>query len=113
MALGVISRSGQHLTSLIDGLLDLARIETGKISLNVVDVHFPNFIEQIIQMFQPQFEQKNLQFVYEIGENLPHYVRTDKTLRASAHQFAGQCFKVYNERHNYFESRVPFPNGLF
>lgn len=66
MALGVISRSGQHLTSLIDGLLDLARIETGKISLNVVDVHFPNFIEQIIQMFQPQFEQKNLQFVYEI-----------------------------------------------
>ena len=68
MALGVISRSGQHLTSLIDGLLDLARIETGKISLNVVDVHFPNFIEQIIQMFQPQFEQKNLQFVYEIGE---------------------------------------------
>lgn len=78
MALGVISRSGQHLTSLIDGLLDLARIETGKISLNVVDVHFPNFIEQIIQMFQPQFEQKNLQFVYEIGENLPHYVRTDK-----------------------------------
>ncbi len=78
MALGVISRSGQHLTSLIDGLLDLARIETGKISLNVVDVHFPNFIEQIIQMFQPQFEQKNLQFIYEIGENLPHYVRTDK-----------------------------------
>ncbi len=68
----------QQMTSLIDGLLDLARIETGKISLNVVDVHFPNFIEQIIQMFQPQFEQKNLQFVYEIGENLPHYVRTDK-----------------------------------
>jgi CheY-like chemotaxis protein/anti-sigma regulatory factor (Ser/Thr protein kinase) len=29
-------------------------------------------------MFQPQFEQKNLQFIYEIGDNLPHYVRTDK-----------------------------------
>ncbi|MFT4021259.1 MAG: ATP-binding protein [Acinetobacter sp.] len=78
MALGVISRSGQHLTSLIDGLLDLARIETGKISLNMVDIHFPHFVEQIIQMFQPQFEQKNLEFICDISENLPNYVRTDK-----------------------------------
>ncbi|KAA8730858.1 response regulator [Acinetobacter qingfengensis] len=78
IALGVISRSGQHLTSLIDGLLDLARIETGKISLNMVDLHFPNFIEQMIQMFRPQFEQKNLQFICDISPNLPQYVRTDK-----------------------------------
>ncbi|WP_423839228.1 ABC transporter permease subunit, partial [Undibacterium luofuense] len=49
-ALGVISRSGQHLTSLIDGLLDLARIETGKISLNMVDIHFPDFIQQIVHL---------------------------------------------------------------
>lgn len=113
MALGVISRSGQHLTSLIDGLLDLARIETGKISLNVVDVHFPNFIEQIIQMFQPQFEQKNLQFVYEIEKTYRTTFVPTKTLRASAHQFTGQCFKVYDKRHNYFKSRIPFSNGLF
>lgn len=77
-ALGVISRSGQYLTSLIDGLLDLARIETGKISLNMVDIHFPHFIEQIIQMFRPQFEQKHLQFICEISDNLPTYVRSDK-----------------------------------
>lgn len=77
-ALGVISRSGQHLTSLIDGLLDLSRIETGKISLNMVDVHFPHFIEQMIQMFQPQIEQKRLHFICEVSEHLPEYVRTDK-----------------------------------
>ncbi|MHA3059108.1 hybrid sensor histidine kinase/response regulator [Acinetobacter sp. ANC 4636] len=77
-ALGVISRSGQHLTSLIDGLLDLARIETGKISLNMVDIHFPDFIQQIVQMFQPQIEQKHLKFVCQISEHLPQYVRSDK-----------------------------------
>ncbi|MHA3116537.1 response regulator [Acinetobacter sp. ANC 4635] len=77
-ALGVISRSGQHLTSLIDGLLDLARIETGKISLNMVDIHFPDFIQQIVQMFQPQIEQKHLKFVCEISDHLPQYVRSDK-----------------------------------
>ncbi|MEB3754580.1 ATP-binding protein [Acinetobacter sp. MD2(2019)] len=77
-ALGVISQSGQYLTSLIDGLLDLARIETGKISLNMVDIHFPHFIEQIVQMFRPQFAQKHLNFVCQISEHLPSYVRTDK-----------------------------------
>ncbi len=66
------------LTSLIDGLLDLSRIETGKISLNMVDVHFPHFIEQMIQMFQPQIEQKRLHFICEVSEHLPEYVRTDK-----------------------------------
>lgn len=78
MAVGVISRSGQHLTSLIDGLLDLARIETGKISLNMADIHFPNFIQQITHMFAPQFAQKNLQFHTQISEKLPLYVRIDQ-----------------------------------
>ena len=78
MAVGVISRSGQHLTSLIDGLLDLARIETGKISLNMADIHFPNFVQQIVHMFAPQFAQKNLQFHTKISEKLPHYVRIDQ-----------------------------------
>ena len=78
IAVGVISRSGQHLTALIDGLLDLARIETGKLSLNMSDIQFPHFLNQIIKMFEPQFEQKNLVFYCDIVDNLPTYVRIDK-----------------------------------
>jgi len=77
-ALGVISRSGQHLTSLIDGLLDLARIETGKISLEMSNINFPKFLNQIIHMFEPQFLQRQLDFKVEISENIPEYVRIDK-----------------------------------
>ena len=77
-ALGVISRSGQHLTSLIDGLLDLARIETGKISLEMSNIEFPKFLQQIIHMFEPQFQQKQLKFTVEISEKIPQYVRIDK-----------------------------------
>lgn len=36
-----------------------------------------------------------------------------KTLRASADQFAGQCFKVYNERHNYFKVEYRFQTAYF
>jgi signal transduction histidine kinase/purine-cytosine permease-like protein/FixJ family two-component response regulator len=77
-ALGVISRSGQHLTSLIDGLLDLARIETGKISLEMSNINFPKFLNQIVNMFEPQFLQRQLKFKVEISEKIPEYVRIDK-----------------------------------
>ncbi|MCG9493380.1 ATP-binding protein [Acinetobacter pittii] len=77
-ALGVISRSGQHLTSLIDGLLDLARIETGKISLEMSNINFPKFLNQIVNMFEPQFLQRQIDFKVEISENIPEYVRIDK-----------------------------------
>ncbi|MCU4412714.1 response regulator [Acinetobacter sp. WU_MDCI_Axc73] len=115
VALGVISRSGQHLTSLIDGLLDLARIETGKISLNMSDIDFPNFLDQIIRMFQPQFENKNLKFEYKISPNLPQYVRIDKkrfeqiiiNVLGNALKFTSQgqvCFKIdYRFQTAYFE----------
>lgn len=77
-ALGVISRSGQHLTSLIDGLLDLARIETGKISLESSNIDLPKFLKQIVHMFEPQFAQKQLKFDVEISSKIPQYVRIDK-----------------------------------
>ncbi|WP_296284732.1 ATP-binding protein, partial [uncultured Acinetobacter sp.] len=115
IAVGVISRSGQHLTSLIDGLLDLARIETGKISLNMSDIDFPNFLDQITRMFQPQFEHKNLKFECIISPNLPQYVRIDKkrleqiiiNVLGNALKFTQQgqvCFKVdYRFQTAYFE----------
>lgn len=114
-ALGIISRSGQHLTSLIDGLLDLARIETGKISLEMSNIDLPKFLEQIVQMFEPQFAQKQLQFKVSISSQIPHYVRIDKkrleqvliNLLGNALKFTPNgmvCFKVdYRFQTAYFE----------
>ncbi|MGE8538578.1 MAG: ATP-binding protein [Acinetobacter sp.] len=116
-ALGVISRSGQHLTSLIDGLLDLARIETGKISLEMSNIDLPRFLNQIVHMFKPQFVQKQLDFNIEISDKIPQYVRTDKkrleqvliNLLGNALKFTvtGQVtFKVdYRFQTAYFEVR--------
>lgn len=114
-ALGVISRSGQHLTSLIDGLLDLARIETGKISLELSNIDLPKFLAQIVNMFEPQFVQKQLQFNVVMSEKLPQYVRIDKkrleqvliNLLGNALKFTPQgsvTFKVdYRFQTAYFE----------
>ncbi|MFP6800809.1 MAG: histidine kinase dimerization/phospho-acceptor domain-containing protein, partial [Pseudomonas sp.] len=46
-ALATIFRSGSHLLSLIDGLLDVAKIEAGKLNLELTEIPFPDFIHQL------------------------------------------------------------------
>ncbi|MGH8519331.1 MAG: ATP-binding protein, partial [Panacagrimonas sp.] len=77
-ALAVIRRSGEHLASLVDGLLDIARIESGKLNLDVEELRLPEFLSQIVGMFRLQAENKRLAFEYEVQGKLPAVVRADK-----------------------------------
>jgi signal transduction histidine kinase/CheY-like chemotaxis protein/purine-cytosine permease-like protein len=77
-ALKVIKRSGDHLSVLIDGLLDMAKIEAGKLVLQRDPVAFPEFIQQLLQMFELQAEAKGLRLKLEISDPLPAVVRTDE-----------------------------------
>lgn len=76
-ALKVILRSGEHLLSLIEGTLDIARIESGKLQFEMKSLRFPEYIQQIIGMFELQAINKGLRFQYEISETLPAIVRAD------------------------------------
>lgn len=77
-AVSVIRRSGDHLLSLIESTLDIARIESGRLKLDVKPLHFADFIQQIVQMFEWQAQQKGLDFRYEPKGTLPLAVRADK-----------------------------------
>jgi signal transduction histidine kinase/DNA-binding NarL/FixJ family response regulator/purine-cytosine permease-like protein len=77
-ALATIYRSGSHLLSLIDGLLDVAKIEAGKLHLELTEIPFPEFIQQLERMFTPQAAEKGLGFRLEVGGRLPAVVRGDE-----------------------------------
>ena len=77
-ALGTIHRSGAHLLSLIDGLLDVARIEAGKLNLEPSEIAFPEFLLQLRQMIAPQAEEKGLRFHFETQGRIPAVVRGDE-----------------------------------
>jgi signal transduction histidine kinase/purine-cytosine permease-like protein/DNA-binding NarL/FixJ family response regulator len=77
-ALATIHRSGSHLLSLIDGLLDVARIEAGKLNLEPSEIPLMEFVQQLQLMFAPQAEEKGLRFVLETGGRLPAVVRGDE-----------------------------------
>jgi signal transduction histidine kinase/CheY-like chemotaxis protein/purine-cytosine permease-like protein len=77
-AVSVIRRSGDHLLSVIEGTLDIARIEGGKLTLEVKALDFPDFMQQIVGMFELQARNKGLSFEYRpIGE-IPPVVRGDE-----------------------------------
>ena len=81
-AVQTIQRSGEHLLALIDGLLDLARIEAGRLQLEPMPLHLPDFLDELVRMVSPQAEAKGLAFVYSRAGPLPTWVRADaKRLR--------------------------------
>ncbi|MFL6681146.1 MAG: ATP-binding protein, partial [Burkholderiaceae bacterium] len=77
-AVSVIRRGGEHLLSLIEGTLDLARIESGKVSLATTAVAFRDAMEQLADLFELQAAAKGLRFVREFDAALPQWVRADE-----------------------------------
>ena len=77
-AISVIRRSGEHLLSLIDGMLDIARIEAGKMRLDSGELPLREFLDQIVQMVAPQAAQKGLGFHFVEAGQIPQSVHADE-----------------------------------
>ncbi|PIO96477.1 hybrid sensor histidine kinase/response regulator [Pleomorphomonas carboxyditropha] len=77
-AVGVIRRSAEHLSGLIDGLLDISRIEAGRFRIRLTDVRVHDLLDQIEGMFALQAEAKGLVFRATRAADLPAVVRTDE-----------------------------------
>ena len=77
-AVNVIKRGGEHLLSLIEGTLDIARIEAGKLTLNVKPMQFSDCVHEMAGMFELQAAAKGLGFHFEASGNLPELVRADE-----------------------------------
>ena len=74
----VIRRSSEHLTNLVDGLLDISRIESGVLKLSSDIVPFPALLEQLTEMSRIQAAAKGIEFRYSHTGRLPGFVRTDE-----------------------------------
>ncbi|PKU25916.1 ATP-binding protein [Telmatospirillum siberiense] len=77
-AIAVIRRSGDHLSGLIEGLLDISKIEAGRLRLRRDEVRLAAFLEQIIDMFRLQASVKGLDFIFQPIDHLPSMVHTDE-----------------------------------
>ena len=76
-AVDTIHHSGEHLHGLIDGLLDLARIEAGKLRLDLAPLPMRDFLDDVVRMVAPQAASKGLEFNLRTLGRVPMYVRAD------------------------------------
>ncbi|MGL5062386.1 MAG: response regulator [Microcoleus sp.] len=74
----IISRSGEHLLTLINNVLDLSKIEAGRTVLNEINFDLRRLLEDLEQMFRLKAEDKGLQLVFDVPADLPQYVRSDE-----------------------------------
>ncbi|MCT7979804.1 AAA family ATPase [Laspinema olomoucense] len=76
--LGIITRSGEHLLSLINQVLDLSKIEAGRATLHETNFNLHRLLDDLEEMFQFQAESKRLQLLVERTAEVPQYVWTDE-----------------------------------
>ncbi len=77
-AVDVIQHSADHLAGLIEGLLDISKIEAGHLTIYRNRINLDEFLVQIVNMFSLQAATKSLGFVFAGSPQLPPYVHGDE-----------------------------------
>ncbi len=74
----IINRSGEHLLALINNVLDMSKIEAGRVELEPETFDLHHLLHDIDDLFRLRTEAKNLVFILDLEEDLPTYIQLDK-----------------------------------
>ncbi len=89
-----IYRSGNELLELINDILDLSKVEAGKLEINREEIHLPSFIGQLEKTFLPVAKENGLEFSATISDNVPEMFCSDSVRLAQIiKNFLSNSFK--------------------
>jgi signal transduction histidine kinase/DNA-binding NarL/FixJ family response regulator len=92
--INIIHQCGTHLLTLINDVLDLSKIEARKLELSREALHFPSFLQGVVEICRIRAEQKGIDFVYHPSEHLPEGITADeKRLRQVLLNLLGNAIK--------------------
>ncbi len=96
-AVATIEQSGQHLLTLLNDILDLSKIEAGRMEIHPTEFYLPTFLQSLVDMFKLTAKRKGLQFVYRPSPTLPTGVQGDeRRLRQILINLLGNAVKFTN-----------------
>jgi signal transduction histidine kinase/CheY-like chemotaxis protein len=76
--ISIINRSGKHLLSLINDVLDIAKIESGRETLDTKSFELSVLLSEISELFYSRITDKGLFFTVEKNDDLPRYIKSDE-----------------------------------
>ena len=98
--LEIIQRSGEHLLTLLNDILDLSKIEAKKLELNPSEFELPKLLQSITDIFQLQVRAKDVELIYQPLTHIPTIMHGDeKRLRQVLLNLLGNAVK-FTDRGN-------------
>jgi PAS domain S-box-containing protein len=76
--LTIINRSGEYLLRLINEILEMAKIEAGRLELEVTPFDLGAMVRDVVGMMRPRAEEKGLRLLLEQSSAFPRYVKGDE-----------------------------------
>lgn len=96
-SLNIITKSGNHLLTLINDILDLAKVEAGKLELFTAATNLLMLLEGVEGIMQIGAQQKGINFILEVSEDLPVTVEADeKRIKQILLNLLGNAIKFTN-----------------
>jgi PAS domain S-box-containing protein len=113
--LAIINNSGEHLLSLINDVLEMSKIESGKVVLNQSKFDLHNLLNNLISMLRFRAQEKQLQLEFSCAEAVPRYIQTDAVkLRQVLINLTGNAIKFTNIGKVFLSvwAKTPAPGNL-
>lgn len=110
--LNTIGNSSQHLLDLINDILDLSKVEAGKIDIETLSVSVPRLILDVLSVMKPRAEEKGLQLAYTPQGAQPDMLETDPArLRQILINLVGNAIKFTESGSVTVTSKLAEENG--
>ncbi|MEM9817105.1 MAG: ATP-binding protein, partial [Cyanobacteria bacterium P01_D01_bin.6] len=76
--LKILNRSGEHLLALINDVLEMSKIEAGRVTLNIQPINLYHLLDSLEEMLQIRAQAKGLQLIFNRSSEVPQYVYLDE-----------------------------------
>lgn len=95
--LDVIERNGQHLISLINDILDLSRIESGRTEISLCRFSLHELVDEVVRMIEPQSREKGIALMNHVTEDIPFLTSDRAQCRHILQNLIGNAVKFTEE----------------
>jgi signal transduction histidine kinase len=112
--MGVVERNSQQLLRLIDDILDLSKVEAGKMTMEQVHFSFANLLKDIESIMSFKANEKGIDFILQIEGLIPDKINSDPVrLRQILGNIIGNAIKFTNKGRVIFTVAYQEPNLIF